>query len=53
MMRKEAAMKCEKCGGIMSYEKFYDQFEDFLGWRCISCGDIVDEVIVRNRLKQK
>jgi len=46
-------MKCGKCGGMMAYEKFYDQFEDFFGWRCISCGEIVDQVIAQNRLKQK
>ncbi len=26
----------------MVYEKFWDHADDFFGWRCISCGDIVD-----------
>jgi hypothetical protein len=37
----------------MSYEKFYDQADDFDGWRCICCGDIMDEIILANRLKKK
>jgi hypothetical protein len=42
-------MKCNRCGGLMAYEKFYGSVEDFLGWRCIFCGDIIDEVILKNR----
>jgi hypothetical protein len=37
----------------MVYEKFYSPIEDFFGWRCISCGEIVDQVILENRTKQK
>ncbi len=46
-------MKCDKCGGVMAYEKFYGQTDDFFGWRCISCGEIVDQVIMTNRRSQK
>jgi hypothetical protein len=46
-------VKCNKCGGIMSYEKFYSEREEFWGWRCISCGEIVDQVVLENRLRQK
>ena len=43
-------MKCNRCGGLMCHEKFFSQtFETFSGWRCIVCGEIVDEVILRNR----
>ncbi len=45
-------MKCLRCGCIMAYEKFYGEAEDFEGWRCICCGEIVDQVILNNRLKQ-
>jgi len=46
-------MKCHRCGGLMSYEKFYGgEPEDFSGWRCVACGEIVDEVIVKNRTKR-
>lgn len=46
-------MKCDKCGGMMFYERFLSQeVDDFSGWRCVACGDIIDEVILRNRRKR-
>jgi len=33
----------------MAHEKFYDPHEQFWGWRCILCGEIVDQVILKNR----
>jgi hypothetical protein len=47
----EDTIKCNKSGGIMSYEKFWGRLEDFSGWRCVACGEIVDEVILKNRAK--
>jgi hypothetical protein len=36
----------------MVYERFFsEEAEDFSGWRCIACGEIVDEVILKNRAK--
>ncbi len=46
-------MKCNKCGGFMSYETFWDKLEEFRGWRCIFCGEIVDEVVLENRRRQR
>jgi hypothetical protein len=37
----------------MSFERFYGQADDFDGWRCICCGEIVDDIILSNRLKKK
>jgi len=42
-------MKCHRCGGMMSYEKFYGATEAFFGWRCLCCGEIIDQVILENR----
>jgi len=46
-------MRCFRCNGLMIYEKFYAVpgiiLESFVGWRCVACGDIVDEVILRHR----
>ncbi len=42
-------MRCYRCGGLMIYETFYGDCEHFLGWKCISCGEIVDRVILENR----
>ena len=42
-------MKCDRCGRVMVYEQFFGNQERFWGWRCIFCGEIVDEVILENR----
>ena len=42
-------MKCHRCGSVMVCEIFYGPGENFLGWRCVSCGEILDEVILENR----
>jgi len=33
----------------MVYERFYGPHEYFLGWRCVLCGEIVDQLILENR----
>jgi hypothetical protein len=33
----------------MVYKKFYGSQEQFWGWNCIYCGEIVDPVILENR----
>jgi hypothetical protein len=33
----------------MAYEQFFGSQEHFWGWRCIFCGEIVDDVIIENR----
>ncbi len=42
-------MKCYRCGGGMVYEKFFGLQEQFWGWRCIFCGEIIDPLILENR----
>jgi DNA-directed RNA polymerase subunit N (RpoN/RPB10) len=42
-------MRCHRCGSMMVYERFYGPDEHFSGWRCISCGEIIDQVILENR----
>ncbi len=49
----EAQMKCPRCQGVMAFEKFYGSHEYFFGWRCIYCGEIVDQVILENRVWKK
>lgn len=46
---QEFHMKCHRCGSIMVYESFYGLNEQFSGWRCILCGEIIDQVILENR----
>jgi len=47
-------MNCPRCKGVMALERFCDLYDEtgqlcFMGWRCISCGEVIDPVIVRNR----
>jgi len=43
---------CQRCNGLMAFSKFYAQHSYFFGWRCVSCGDVLDPVILLNRLRQ-
>jgi hypothetical protein len=43
--------RCHRCGGILVYEKYYGLEEQFWGWRCIGCGDIIDRIILENRAR--
>ena len=42
-------MKCDRCGRAMAYEQFIGEQERFWGWRCVFCGEIVDDVILESR----
>ena len=42
-------MKCPRCQSVMTYEKFYGPHDHFAGWRCIFCGEIIDQLILENR----
>ena len=46
-------MKCYRCNGFMVLERFSRGIVYFDGWRCITCGEIIDETIVENRRKPK
>lgn len=34
----------------MYYERFFHQQGNFWGWKCLFCGEIVDGVILENRI---
>jgi len=36
-------MDCHRCGGTMIFKKVCDYGEYCSGWKCISCGEIIDE----------
>lgn len=42
-------MKCHRCRGPMIYEQFLTEEGIFYAWRCITCGEVIDEVILKNR----
>lgn len=37
-------MNCLRCGSTMIFKKFCDYGGYFSGWKCICCGEIIDEV---------
>ena len=51
-------MDCTRCHGTMALERFCDLYDEtgqlcFMGWRCLTCGEVLDPVIVRNRRAQQ
>ena len=51
-------MRCTKCDGLMVAEHLIDIKENGIptwmkGWRCVSCGNIVDPVIQKHRMIQQ
>ena len=50
--KKKDVMRCQRCGGRMIFEKFYDVNNVFFGWHCVICGEILDPVILLHRLSQ-
>jgi hypothetical protein len=52
--KKSAGQSCRRCSGYMASDMCIDLESDsgrsiFWVLRCIHCGDMVDEVILRNR----
>jgi hypothetical protein len=41
--------RCLRCSGAVIYDKCYGSHEQFWGWKCLICGEIVDPVILENR----
>ncbi len=37
----------------MLFQKFYGTEDHYLGWKCLFCGEVVDEVILDNRCRGK
>jgi len=33
----------------MIYNKFYGHYDSYWGWKCVICGELVDQVILDNR----
>ena len=48
-MERSSYVKCPRCKRNMTRETFYGDADEFSGWRCIMCGEIIDRVILRNR----
>ncbi len=44
---KEEVDRCHRCGGLMVSEKVFELGS--FDWRCVSCGERVDPVILAHR----
>lgn len=47
---------CERCDGRMTFECFAGQTDfvgcwQYSGWRCVCCGEVIDSVILVNRVR--
>ena len=51
-------MECARCDGLMVADSLIDIQESSIpmwmkGWRCVSCGNIVDPLIQQHRMIQQ
>lgn len=50
-------MRCPKCKNLMVSERFADYAQSgditFWGWRCLSCGLILDRTILAHKSRSK
>ncbi len=51
-------MKCHRCHGFMCpvdplVEASGSGYDSFRGWRCLACGEIIDQMIVQNRIRAR
>jgi hypothetical protein len=51
-------MQCTRCNGLMVTDNLIDIKESSIpmwmkGWRCVSCGNIVDPLIQQHRMTQQ
>jgi hypothetical protein len=37
---------------MMIYEKFFGSSEFLFNWRCLNCGEVIDQIIAENRAYQ-
>jgi hypothetical protein len=55
---EEGLMHCTRCDGLMVTDSLIDLLESSIpmwmkGWRCVSCGNIVDPLILKHRMIQQ
>ena len=57
-LTEESPMECARCDGLMVADSLIDIQESSIpmwmkGWRCVSCGNIVDPLIQQHRMVQR
>jgi hypothetical protein len=51
-MRVLDADRCARCHGLMIAE-WSDDLSEYVGRRCVQCGEVIDPVILHNRWLQQ
>jgi len=46
-------MKCSRCNGFMLHEQYQEGTDRFLAFRCVLCGDVLDEIILHHRYRRR
>lgn len=51
-------MNCERCNGLVVQDQCLDLLfsggeHSLWSWRCVSCGNVVDPMVLHNRRRQK
>lgn len=46
-------MNCHHCGAIMIFREFSDYGGYSCGWKCIFCGEIIDQVPENRRWREE
>ena len=41
--------ECPRCSASLVHERFYGMCAHIWVWRCIKCGEIIDDVVLYNR----
>ena len=52
-MNKSPYSRCSRCGGKMVHESFLGPYEQFIGLKCVICGEVIDPIILQNRQLMK
>ena len=42
-------MMCPRCNNVMIHDNFFGHYDSFWGGKCVICGELVDQVILKNR----
>jgi len=57
VQRNNLNERCQRCQGLLWPSDFLNWArrpqDPILSYRCLACGDMVDQLIIENRLKQK
>jgi uncharacterized Zn finger protein len=45
-------MQCPRCKGRMYSQRYIHFVKSFDAWKCVNCGEVIDQVILTNRTRR-